>query len=37
MKKIVFLDQNKHIWLILKNKKSKIQKSIIRELHVFYS
>ena len=29
-----FFDQNKQIWQILKNKKSKIQKSTIRELHV---
>ena len=37
MIKIIILNQNKLIWLILKNKKSKIQKSIICKLHVYYS
>ena len=36
-KKLFFLDQNKQILLILKNKKSKFLESTIRELHVYYS
>ena len=35
--KIVILDQSKPISLYLKIKKSKIQKSEIRTLHVYYS
>ena len=34
---MVILDQSKPISLILKNKKSKIQKSEICKLHVYYS
>ena len=37
MIKIVIFDKSKPISLILKNKKSKIQKSKICELHVYYS
>ena len=37
MMKIVILDENKLIWLILKNKKSKIKKFIICKLYVYYS
>ena len=37
MIKIVIWDQSKPISLILKNKKFKIQKSKICELHVYYS
>ena len=36
MIKMVILDQSKPISIILKNKKSKIQKSIICKLHVYY-
>ena len=34
---IFFFDQNKQIWIILENKKFKIQISKIRESHVYYS
>ena len=37
MIKMVILDQSKPISLILKIKKSKIQKSEIRKLYVYYS
>ena len=37
MIKMVILDQNKPIWLILKIKKLKIKKSVICTLHVYYS
>ena len=35
--KMVILDQSKPISLILKNKKSKVKKSKICKLHVYYS
>ena len=37
MIKIVILDQSKQIFLLLKNKKSKIKKSKICKLNVYYS
>ena len=37
MIKMVISDQSKPIKLILKNKKSKIQKSTICKFHVYYS
>ena len=37
MIKMVILGQSKPIWLILKIKESKIQKSEICTLHVYYS
>ena len=37
MTKMLILEQSKQITLYLKFKKSKIEKSKIRKLHVYYS